>query len=156
VKNVVENKVKTSSPFMVLLDSDCVFCSGLGKWLRARAQKPQFIVWDGQFWPSDCPWPSDVSREFLVYYSGSYTWYKGEAAVLAMAWDLGGIWRFISILMRLVPRSFRRILYRFWSNNRYRFFGRKQICDLPQGEDLYVLHQTGKDFTVLKGRAKRP
>jgi predicted DCC family thiol-disulfide oxidoreductase YuxK len=131
LENLVENKVKSPGRFLVLLDGECVFCSGLGQWLRGRKKRPQFTVADRRCWPAECPWPAEISRDFVVYCSGRGHWHKGEAAVLSMAWDLGGIWRFLSVVFRLIPAPIRRIIYRFWSKNRYRFFGKKPMCEVP-------------------------
>ena len=125
----IENKVKTSSPKLVLLDRDCRFCSGLGHWLRRHPRAQNVQIADSSSWPEDCPWPADISHDYLVYLSASNHWYKGEAAVLALAYDLGGVWRILSFIARVFPRQIRCKLYLIWSRNRYRMFGKTEHCE---------------------------
>ncbi len=51
-------------------------------------------------------------------------------AVLAIARGLGWPWRAAGILS-LVPRGLRDRLYRVVANNRYRWFGRHDVCWRP-------------------------
>lgn len=131
MENRVQKNVKTSSPFLVLLDSECAFCSRLGQWLSNRTNQPKFNISDARNWPSDCPWPLEISRDCVVYFSGQQHWHMGEAAVLALAWDLGGGWRFLALILRVIPRPIRSLFYRIWSKNRYRIWGEVDSCSLP-------------------------
>lgn len=115
---------------LVLLDRDCRFCSGLGNWLQKHPKAQEFHISDQRNWPSDCPWPAEVSKDYLVYFSRAKHWCKGDAAVLALAYDLGGVWKTLSRLARIFPSPIRRKLYLIWSKNRYRLFGKVQHCDL--------------------------
>jgi predicted DCC family thiol-disulfide oxidoreductase YuxK len=126
----IENNVKTAAPMLVLLDRDCRFCSGLGNWLQKHPKAQEFHISDQRHWPSDCPWPAEVSKDYLVYFSRAKQWCKGDAAVLALAYDLGGVWKTLSRLARIFPSPIRRKLYLIWSKNRYRLFGKVQHCDL--------------------------
>jgi len=46
---------------------------------------------------------------------------------------LGGIWKLPSLL-RVIPTSWQDRLYRFVAINRIRFFGRADLCTLPDSE----------------------
>lgn len=131
MENLVPKNVKNSPPFLVLLDSECMFCSRLGSWLRKRNKPPKFSISDARNWPSDCPWTQEISRDFLVYYSGNERWYAGEAAAIAIALDLGGTWRLLARILRFIPSPIRRLIYRFWSKNRYKIWGKSNACELP-------------------------
>jgi len=115
---------------LVLLDRNCRFCSGLGNWLRKRRGAQHFQIADQSSWPKECPWPVEVSQDYLVYFSRRSSWYKGEAAVLALGYDLGGFWRILSQFARIIPPAIRRKLYLIWSRNRYRMFGKTDSCKL--------------------------
>jgi predicted DCC family thiol-disulfide oxidoreductase YuxK len=72
--------------------------------------------------------PEDPTT-FLVLDQGErYT--ESEASIHVIA-ALGGLWRVVHIA-RLVPRSWRDALYRLLARNRYRWFGRRGACYLPQ------------------------
>ena len=47
---------------------------------------------------------------------------------------LGGIWWFLS-LIRFIPRGIRTPAYRVLARNRYRWFGRKEVCRIPSAEE---------------------
>jgi predicted DCC family thiol-disulfide oxidoreductase YuxK len=44
---------------------------------------------------------------------------------------LGGLWTLLGLL-RLVPKGFRDGVYRIVATNRYRWFGRRESCRVPQ------------------------
>jgi salicylate hydroxylase len=51
-------------------------------------------------------------------------------AVLGIAHGLGWPWR-AALLLKIVPRALRDRLYRFVADNRYRWFGRRDVCWRP-------------------------
>ena len=51
-------------------------------------------------------------------------------AALQIAKNLDGVWRFLYIL-RFIPKPVREFFYSIISKNRYRWFGKKQECLLP-------------------------
>jgi predicted DCC family thiol-disulfide oxidoreductase YuxK len=55
-------------------------------------------------------------------------------AVLFVAHELGGIWRILGTLLRILPRGLREWGYRAIARNRYRIFGRYDACPLPSEE----------------------
>ena len=54
----------------------------------------------------------------------------GLAIAIALLGGLGGAWR-VAGLGRLLPRALRDRLYRLVARNRYRLFGRRDTCRLP-------------------------
>jgi predicted DCC family thiol-disulfide oxidoreductase YuxK len=54
---------------------------------------------------------------------------ESDAAIHVIA-VLGGPWRAI-LLVRLIPKPWRDACYRFVARNRYRWFGRRAVCYLP-------------------------
>jgi predicted DCC family thiol-disulfide oxidoreductase YuxK len=52
------------------------------------------------------------------------------------AWHLlGGRWRALSRALRLVPRPIRDALYSSVARNRYRWFGKRPSCRLPESRE---------------------
>ena len=47
---------------------------------------------------------------------------------------LGGAWWLLS-LIRFIPRAIRNPLYRILARNRYRWFGRREVCRIPKPEE---------------------
>jgi predicted DCC family thiol-disulfide oxidoreductase YuxK len=52
-------------------------------------------------------------------------------AVLFVLQQLGGTWRAVAFLLKLVPRRLREWAYRLVARNRYSIFGRYHTCPLP-------------------------
>jgi predicted DCC family thiol-disulfide oxidoreductase YuxK len=65
----------------------------------------------------------------LVIESG-ILYVKTDAIARVLA-RLGGFWRFLSLLLRCVSRPVRDWLYTRVALNRYRLFGRREVCALP-------------------------
>jgi predicted DCC family thiol-disulfide oxidoreductase YuxK len=55
---------------------------------------------------------------------------RSDAAVLILA-ELGGIWRALASIVRLLPRWFRDKAYNLIARNRYQLFGKYQTCQIP-------------------------
>jgi predicted DCC family thiol-disulfide oxidoreductase YuxK len=58
---------------------------------------------------------------------------RDSDAVLAIWRGLGWPWR-AAVLARIVPAALRDPLYRWVARNRYRLFGRREACWLPDPE----------------------
>ena len=60
-------------------------------------------------------------------------YYTESAAALKVAGYLDGGWRLLQSLM-IFPRLLRDPVYRFIAANRYRWFGKQQVCMMPTPE----------------------
>ena len=89
---------------------------------RVLVSNPELVGVDSVIWiePSTDARPSRV----LV---------RSEA-VLAVMRHLGGPWKALAAIGRLVPRISRDALYRIVARYRYQVFGREQACLLPTPE----------------------
>jgi predicted DCC family thiol-disulfide oxidoreductase YuxK len=119
---------------VIVFDGMCHVCTGGVRFVRWLRVDPPFqlipmqsvagraILVDHGIDPED-------PTTFLVLDQGErYT--ESEASIHVIA-ALGGLWRVVHIA-RLVPRSWRDALYRLLARNRYRWFGRRGACYLPQ------------------------
>ncbi len=52
-------------------------------------------------------------------------------AILRLVGSFGGAWRLVAVL-RVLPRVLRDALYRLVARNRYRWFGRRDHCLMPE------------------------
>lgn len=66
----------------------------------------------------------------VVWRESDGTLYLRSDAVLELAHALGGFWRLLHIF-RILPHTWREALYRYVARNRIRWFGRADICALP-------------------------
>lgn len=52
-------------------------------------------------------------------------------AVLRATSELGGVWKVLAAVARVIPRGLRDLVYGFVARNRYRVFGKYETCMLP-------------------------
>lgn len=77
--------------------------------------------------------PDDPASLLLLDADGAHT--DSDAIVRVIA-GLGGLWRAARIF-RLLPRALRDVLYRNLARNRYRWFGRQDVCRMPDPEQRH-------------------
>jgi predicted DCC family thiol-disulfide oxidoreductase YuxK len=71
---------------------------------------------------------ADDPATFLVL-DGGQSYRESDGAIHVIV-ALGGLWR-LGRLAKWVPRAWRDALYRLLARNRYRWFGRRAVCYLP-------------------------
>ena len=74
----------------------------------------------------------DLSTFVLIENNKLYT--RSDAALRVFK-KLGYPWRILYILI-LMPRPLRDFIYRFAANNRYRWFGKRNTCRLPDKTEI--------------------
>ena len=57
-----------------------------------------------------------------------------STAVLRVLRLLGGIW-IVPYVLIVIPRPIRDLVYDFVAKNRYRWFGRREVCRIPTAEE---------------------
>ena len=79
----------------------------------------------------------DIRKELnslnsILYFEDGIFYTKSDA-VLRIAEYLDGIYKFISI-GKILPTSFRDLIYEYIARNRYRWFGKSESCRMPTPE----------------------
>ena len=68
--------------------------------------------------------------ETIIFFSeGKFL--KESDAVISILFKIGGFNRLLSRIIKLLPQKFRNGLYNFISRKRYRLFGKKEHCMVP-------------------------
>jgi predicted DCC family thiol-disulfide oxidoreductase YuxK len=119
---------------IIVFDGICHVCTGGVRLLRRLRVEPPFRL---------IPMQSAAGKALLVEYGidpedpvtflvldQGQRFIESDASIHAIA-AAGALWRMIYIV-RLVPRRWRDALYRLLARNRYRWFGRRSTCYLPQ------------------------
>ncbi|MBI3863585.1 MAG: DUF393 domain-containing protein [Planctomycetia bacterium] len=121
---------------IIFFDGVCGLCSWSVDFVIARDPKAQF-----QFAPLQVATASDrlgpaiaelLNTVVLLDAHGSFN--KSDA-VWRILVILGGVWRWVGWLMRLIPRPLRNSGYDFIARRRYRWFGKKETCRLPSAQE---------------------
>ena len=63
--------------------------------------------------------------------------YRDTNAITRVLGQLGGQWRALGMLLRLILRFLRDPAYRWIARHRYRLFGRRAQCRLPASEQAW-------------------
>lgn len=58
-----------------------------------------------------------------------------STAVVHVLGHLGGVWKILSWMLWLIPLPIRHLGYRFVASQRYRVFGKKEVCRMPTQEE---------------------
>jgi predicted DCC family thiol-disulfide oxidoreductase YuxK len=72
----------------------------------------------------------DADDPLSFLYVANGRGHQASDAVLRVVAGFGGAWRLVSVF-RLIPRPLRDAAYRFVARNRYRWFGRRDVCLVP-------------------------
>ena len=80
--------------------------------------------------------PRDIQElKSLIYFDGRGP-VRASTAVVRILWQLGGIWRFVSCNLWMIPLPLRNWGYGFVARRRYDWFGKKESCRLPQPGEM--------------------
>ena len=117
---------------VVFYDGECGLCHRGVRWVarRDRKQMIRFAPLQGSTAAETVGTPNGPLESWTMLLLDETGRFDRSDAVLRIWWHLGGFWRVISWL-RIVPRWLRDPLYRFVARNRIRWFGRAEMCDLP-------------------------
>jgi len=75
---------------------------------------------------------TDVGLDTLLLVKNGQC-YKWADAVLEITKDLSGYWHLFNLL-KIIPGSIRNFLYKLFARNRYRLFGKRNVCMVPSEE----------------------
>jgi predicted DCC family thiol-disulfide oxidoreductase YuxK len=75
--------------------------------------------------------PDDPSTFIVIDEASAYT---ESTALIHVLRRIGGAWRLVAAVLHLCPRPLRDAAYRTIARNRYRWFGRKDLCVVPVPE----------------------
>jgi predicted DCC family thiol-disulfide oxidoreductase YuxK len=122
---------------VIVFDGMCVFCSAHARFVLRHDRAGQFRLAAMQSEPGQALYrrfgidPTDPDT--LIVVTGDRA-LRDSDAMLAIWRALGWPWRLLA-LGGLVPRAIRDPLYRLVARNRYRLFGRRAQCWVPDATD---------------------
>jgi predicted DCC family thiol-disulfide oxidoreductase YuxK len=123
-------------PAVVLYDGVCNFCSRWVRFILPRDPRGDLRFASlqsdaGRALLGACGLPPERPESIVLIEGGRC--YDRSDAVLRIAGKLTLPWRFMRWL-RVVPRPVRDRLYDGFAARRYRWFGRKEVCEIPPPE----------------------
>jgi predicted DCC family thiol-disulfide oxidoreductase YuxK len=121
---------------IIFFDGVCGMCNAFVDFvLRVdRQEKFLFAPLQGSFARELLPPLSEDPHEWSIVYIDERGIHDQSEASLQVCRRLGGMWWLLS-LARYIPQSIRNPAYRVIARNRYRWFGRKAQCRVPNPEE---------------------
>lgn len=131
-----------AQPLIVYFDGVCGLCNRFVDLLvhRDHAFALRFAPLQGSTAAAHGALPTAIDSVIVTEGEGSRarTFVRSDAALAALG-RLGGLWSFTAVLL-LVPRPLRDAVYAFVARHRYAWFGRRDVCRLPDaGEARWFL-----------------
>ena len=128
-------EIHTEHPIL-LFDGVCNLCNSMVTFVIKRDKEGIFKFASlqsevGQAILKELSLPLDQFDSF--YYVDDKKLYTKSTAALKVAKELDGAWKLFYPLI-IIPKPLRDIVYSFIAKNRYRWFGRKDQCMLPNPE----------------------
>ena len=117
---------------IVLFDGVCNFCNATVNWIIRHDREKRFKFAPlqsefGQQQRAKFGISDDIDSIVLIDDGRVYT---HSTAALGIARALGGIWS-LGYAGIVLPRSVRDWFYKLFAANRYRMFGKKDVCMMP-------------------------
>jgi predicted DCC family thiol-disulfide oxidoreductase YuxK len=134
---------RTNSNPILLYDGVCGLCTRFVQFILRRDRSDVFrfaslqSVFAASMLARHGANPSDVGTVYIAlnYQSPNESLLSRSDAVLFVLKQLRGQWRFAAFFMQLIPEFLRDAAYNVVARNRYRIFGRFEVCPLPRDQD---------------------
>ncbi|MBM3440008.1 MAG: thiol-disulfide oxidoreductase DCC family protein [Bacteroidetes bacterium] len=128
--------------YLILFDGVCNFCNYWVRFALKRDQKQKlsFGTLQGNTTQSVLPLHGINEKEIasVVFIENGKLW-QNSSAVLRICRHLSGAWKLFYALM-IIPAPIRDFIYKMIAKNRYRWFGKRESCMVPDAsmKDRFV------------------
>ena len=118
---------------VILFDGICNLCSNSVLFILRRDKKNQFLFGSlqgktGQEYLAKFNLPADTFNSFMLVEGD--TLYTRSTAALRMVKHLVGGWSLLYAFI-IIPQFIRDAVYNIIAKNRYKWFGKKEVCWVP-------------------------
>ncbi|MFZ4589860.1 MAG: thiol-disulfide oxidoreductase DCC family protein [Ignavibacteria bacterium] len=122
---------------IILFDGVCNFCNSSVNFIIDKDKHDVFRFASlqsdfGQKCLNDFNLPTDSFSTLILVSNGKY--YKRSAAALRIAKELSSPYN-LSFSFILIPPFIRNLFYDIIARNRYKWFGKKEVCRIPSAEE---------------------
>ena len=127
--------MSTSTDSVVFFDDVCVLCNGavltLIKLDKKRELKYSSLT--GNFAQSLPDLKNLNSSQSVIFWTEGKVYYRAQA-VIHILLKLGGVCKFLGSVLKLFPLFSLNAFYNLIAKNRYRIFGKRDVCLVPSAE----------------------
>jgi predicted DCC family thiol-disulfide oxidoreductase YuxK len=129
---MVKEEIKQQK--IILFDGVCNLCNGSVSFILQREKEPLFQFASlqseaGKRLLEWCGLPKDYSQAIILIEQGKISF--GSTAALKIGRTLKFPWSIVSYVGLLVPKLIRDWVYNQIAVNRYRWFGKTELCLVP-------------------------
>jgi predicted DCC family thiol-disulfide oxidoreductase YuxK len=122
-----------STKHLVIFDGVCNFCNGAINFIIKHDPNETFT-----FTPMQTELAISLTKKHNIANAGVDTLflikngkcYRRTDAALEITKDLSGYWHLFKIL-KIIPRPIRDFFYKIFAKNRYKIFGKRNVCMVP-------------------------
>ena len=120
---------------IILFDGDCNFCDASVQFIIKRDSKAyfQFASIQSEIGQSYVEQFQLQSIDSMIVVKNNRAYTKSTAALI-IAKQFSGMWKLL-LLAKIIPLPIRDKLYDYVAKNRYKWFGKKEVCHLPTKEE---------------------
>ena len=128
--------MKTLNNHIIIFDGVCNFCNAVVNFVLKRDIDKRYM-----FTPMHGPFAKSIIEKYnenlanvdtIILIKNNNVYTHSEAA-LEIAKDIKGF-RFLAKALKIIPISFRDYLYKVFAKNRYKIFGKRETCIIPNDE----------------------
>ena len=121
---------------IIIFDGVCNFCNGAVNFIIKRDKYKRFMFTPMQSHFSktliEKSQREEINLDTIILIKNNIVFVRSEAA-LEIVKDLRGLWFLIGVF-KIIPVSIRDYFYKVFANNRYKIFGRRDVCMIPTRE----------------------
>lgn len=122
----------------LLYDGICLFCESYMLFLmkREKAGRIRFAALQSNFGQDIIKQMSGSNQgldSVLLLDHQGRVWDKSDVA-LRLSKLMNGLWPLAQIFF-IVPKGIRNVIYDWVARNRYKWFGKKELCEIPSAAD---------------------
>ncbi len=118
---------------VTVMDAHCSLCARGARWIARNDHRNEFRIV-----PMQSPLGEALLRHYGLDLDDPVSWlylengraYSSLDAVMNAGLRLGGVWNALTVLS-ILPKRMRDLLYLVVARNRYRIFGKTDMCALP-------------------------
>ncbi len=131
--NWLKSKPKQSG--LLFFDGVCSMCNGLINFMMAedRNDSLQFASLQGETAKAQVDSKYLENLNSIVFQTGDKTYVESDGVIHALA-SIGGMYKLV-LVFKIVPKFIRDKIYALISANRYKWFGKKDLCRMPSPEE---------------------
>ena len=116
---------------LIVYDGTCILCNRFIQFVLKKDKNAHFYFSTYQGLPADIDQHGlEVAKEESISYQRHGKWHQRSSAVLFIYHDLFGKLHYTQLAW-LMPRFLRDFLYDIIALNRYKWFGKKDSCMMP-------------------------